>query len=120
MPGQDAVSSWDTLLEIARQHTSARQVRRPGQSPSTAPIPSSLDKLSPDTVPPVRLYRDTNSWCPCCERVWFALEEKEIPFATEFIDLSNKPKWFTDLVPTTRGSGSDRACLHEKPDLCAS
>jgi glutathione S-transferase len=29
------------------------------------------------------------------------LEEKEIPFETEFIDLSNKPKWYTDLVPTT-------------------
>jgi len=98
---QDTVSSWDTLLEIARQYTSARRVRRPGQSPSTVPIPSSLHKLSPDTIPPVLLYRDTNSWCPFCERVWFALEEKEIPFATEFIDLSNKPKWFTDLVPTT-------------------
>jgi glutathione S-transferase len=29
------------------------------------------------------------------------LEEKEIPFETEFIDLTNKPKWYTDLVPTT-------------------
>ena len=76
-------------------------MHRPGQSPSTAPIPSSLHKLPPDTAPPVLLYRDTNSWCPFCERVWFALEEKEIPFETEFIDLSNKPKWYTDLVPTT-------------------
>jgi glutathione S-transferase len=48
----------------------------------------------------VLLYRDTNSWCPFCERVWFALEEKEIPFETEFIDLTHKPKWYTDLVPT--------------------
>ena len=95
------VSNWEQLLEIAQQNTSARRVRRPGQSPSTAPIPSSLEKLPPDTTPPVLLYRDTNSWCPFCERVWFALEEKEIPFATEFIDLSNKPKWYTDLVPTT-------------------
>jgi glutathione S-transferase len=30
------------------------------------------------------------------------LEEKEIPFETEFIDLSNKPTWYTDLVPTTK------------------
>lgn len=101
MPVQDTVSSWDKLLEIAQKNTSARRVRRPGQSPSTAPIPSSLHKLPPDTAPPVLLYRDTNSWCPFCERVWFALEEKEIPFETEFIDLSNKPKWYTDLVPTT-------------------
>ncbi|MEH2308205.1 glutathione S-transferase family protein [Nostoc sp.] len=98
---QNTVSNWEELLEIAKKNTPARRVRRPGQSPSTAPIPSSLHKLPPDTEPPVLLYRDTNSWCPFCERVWFALEEKEIPFATEFIDLTNKPKWYTDLVPTT-------------------
>ena len=98
---QNTISSWEQLLEIAQKHTSARRVRRSGQSPSTAPIPSSLHKLPPDTAPPVLLYRDTNSWCPFCERVWFALEEKEIPFETEFIDLSNKPKWYADLVPTT-------------------
>lgn len=98
---QNTLPTWDKLLEAARKNTSARRVRRPGQTPSTAPIPSSLHKLLPDTAPPVLLYRDTNSWCPFCERVWFALEEKEIPFETEFIDLSNKPKWYTDLVPTT-------------------
>lgn len=98
---QNTLSSWEQLFEIAQKNTSARRVRRVGQSPSTAPIPSSLQKLPPDTTPPILLYRDTNSWCPFCERVWFALEEKEIPFATEFIDLSNKPKWYTDLVPTT-------------------
>ncbi|MFQ4144858.1 glutathione S-transferase family protein [Chlorogloeopsis sp. ULAP02] len=98
---QGTLSSWEKLLDTARKHTSARRIKRPGQSPSTAPIPSSLHKLPPNTAPPVLLYRDTNSWCPFCERVWFALEEKEIPFETEFIDLSNKPKWYTDLVPTT-------------------
>ncbi|MDF5713448.1 MAG: glutathione S-transferase family protein [Rhizonema sp. NSF051] len=98
---QSTVSSWEQLFETAQKNTSARRVRRPGQTPSTAPIPSSLHKLPPDTAPPVLLYRDTNSWCPFCERVWFALEEKEIPFATEFIDLNNKPEWYTALVPTT-------------------
>ncbi|MEH2465435.1 glutathione S-transferase family protein [Nostoc sp.] len=98
---QNTVSTWEEVLETARKNTFARRVKRTGQSPSTAPIPNSLQKLPPNTQPPVLLYRDTNSWCPFCERVWFALEEKEIPFATEFIDLSNKPKWYTDLVPTT-------------------
>lgn len=101
MPFQNTTLSWDRLLELAQNNTPARRVRRPGQSPSTAPIPSSLHKLPPETQPPVLLYRDTNSWCPFCEVVWFALEEKEIPFATEFIDLNNKPKWYTDLVPST-------------------
>lgn len=100
MTVQNTSLSWEQLLEIAQNNTLARRVRRPGQSPSTAPIPSSLHKLPPETSPPVLLYRDTNSWCPFCERVWFALEEKEIPFATEFIDLNNKPKWYIDLVPT--------------------
>lgn len=95
------ISGWEELLETARQNTPAPRVKRPGQAPSTAPIPSNLHKLPPDRKPSVLLYRDSNSWCPFCERVWFALEEKEIPFDTEFIDLSNKPKWYTDLVPTT-------------------
>jgi len=103
---QNTISSWEDLLETARKNTSARRVKRPGQSPSTAPLPTGLDKLSPNTEPPVLLYRDTNSWCPFCERVWFALEEKEIPFATEFIDLSNKPQWYVDLVPTTLVPGA--------------
>lgn len=98
---QNSVPTWEKLLEIARENTPARRARRPGQAPSTAPIPSSLHKLPEGATPPVLLYRDTNSWCPFCERVWFALEEKEIPFETEFIDLLNKPKWYTDLVPTT-------------------
>lgn len=116
---QNTVSSWEDLLETARKNTPARRVKRPGQSPSTAPIPSSLLKLPPDTQLPVLLYRDTNSWCPFCERVWFALEEKEIPFATEFIDLSNKPKWYTDLVPTTLVPAAkiDGKLVYESKDI---
>ncbi len=102
MSVQNTTLSWDQILELAQNNTPARRVRRFGVSPSTAPIPISLHKLPPETPPPVLLYRDTNSWCPFCERVWFALEEKEIPFATEFIDLNNKPKWYTDLVPSTQ------------------
>ncbi|GAP99796.1 glutathione S-transferase family protein [Leptolyngbya sp. NIES-2104] len=97
---QTATLTWEQLLELAQSHTAARRVRRPGQLPSTVPIPSSLSQLPPGTSPPVVFYRDANSWCPFCERVWFALEEKKIPFSTEFIDLNHKPKWYTDLVPS--------------------
>jgi glutathione S-transferase len=100
MSVQNTTFSWEQLLKLAQELTPARRERRPGQLPSTVPIPSSLHKLPPGTQPPVLLYRDTNSWCPFCERVWFALEEKEIPFATEFIELNNQPKWYTDLVPS--------------------
>ncbi|MBL1202724.1 MAG: glutathione S-transferase family protein [Nostoc sp. ZfuVER08] len=116
---QNTISSWEDLLETARKNTSARRVKRPGQSPSTAPIPSGLDKLSPNTEPPVLLYRDTNSWCPFCERVWFALEEKEIPFTTEFIDLSNIPQWYRDLVPTSLVPGAkiEGKLVYESKDI---
>lgn len=99
---QDATLTWERLLAIAQNNTPLWQMRRLGQLPSTAPVPSSLHKLPLETPPPVLLYRDTNSWCPFCERVWFALEEKQIPFATEFIDLNNQPQWYVELVPSTQ------------------
>jgi len=46
------------------------------------------------------LYRDTNGWCPFCERVWLCLIEKNIPFREELIDLRNKPSWYKEIVPT--------------------
>ncbi|MBD3885980.1 glutathione S-transferase N-terminal domain-containing protein [Phormidium tenue FACHB-886] len=100
MPVQNTLKNWDELRQIAKPQTSARWVLRSGQSPSTAPISRTLDHLAPGSKPPVLLYRDTNSWCPFCERVWFALEEKGIPYEVEFINLSDKPKWYTDMVPT--------------------
>ena len=50
--------------------------------------------------PALTLYRDTNAWCPFCERVWLALEHKGIAYDTEFIDLRNKPEWYKEMVPT--------------------
>ena len=49
------------------------------------------------------LRRDTNSWCPFCERVLCALVEKGIDFETVFIDLGNKPDWYLEMVPTALG-----------------
>ena len=97
---QETTASWEHLLEIAKANTNAKWVRRSGQSPSTAPIPHSLNKMDREEEVPVLLFKDTNSWCPYCERVIFALEEKEIPYQVEFIDLRSKPQWYLDLVPT--------------------
>ncbi len=94
------IPSWETLFEIAKANTNAEWMRSDGQSPATAPIPNNLSKIAPGQEVPVLLYKDTNSWCPYCERVMFALEEKEIPYQVEFIDLGSKPQWYLDLVPT--------------------
>lgn len=50
--------------------------------------------------PLVTLYRDTNGWCPFCERIWLALEVKQIPYQTQLINLRDKPDWFLQMVPT--------------------
>lgn len=100
MAVQITTLTWEQLLEFAQNHTPARRIQRPGQLPSTVPVPSGLHKLSPEAPLSVVLYRDANSWCPFSERVWFALEEKQIPFVTEFIDLFNKPEWYIERVPS--------------------
>lgn len=97
---KETVSSWENLFEIAKANTNAKWMRRSGQSPSTAPITNNLDKLTFGQEVPVLLYKDTNSWCPYCERVVFALEEKEIPYRVEYIALDSKPQWYLDIVPT--------------------
>ena len=51
--------------------------------------------------PVLTLYRDTNGWCPFCERVWVALRVKNIPYRESLIPLQDKPQWYKDLVPTT-------------------
>lgn len=59
-------------------------------------------KEGKDPVEPVlTLYRDTNGWCPFCERVWLCLEVKGIPYRERLINLRDKPEWYKELVPTT-------------------
>jgi glutathione S-transferase len=94
------IPSWSTLFEIAQANTNAQWMHRPGLSPATAPISNNQSKIALGEEASVLLYKDTNSWCPYCERVLFALEEKKIPYQVEFIDLGSKPQWYLDLVPT--------------------
>ena len=52
-------------------------------------------------TPQVTLYRDTNGWCPFCERVWVALRAKGIAYEETLVSLQNKPEWYKQLVPTS-------------------
>lgn len=54
----------------------------------------------PSGEPVLTLYRDNNGWCPFCERIMLALREKGLPYDEKHVDLRNKPKWYTDMVPT--------------------
>ena len=82
------------------------------EDPAVIVAPPSWDELSEHLteiqqssneegpVPLITLFRDTNGWCPFCERVWFALKIKNIPYQETLINLYDKPKWFLDMVPT--------------------
>ena len=51
----------------------------------------------------VVFYRDTASWCPYCQKVWIALEEKQIPYRVEKINMrcyGEKPLSFQQLQPS--------------------
>ena len=107
----------------------AYETRGPESVPSTQRVPLTTGVLddpsassSSSTQPPLlKFYRDTNAWCPFCERVWLALEAKQIPYECEFVDLRNKPKWFTDMVPTglvpAARFNSDDALVWESADI---
>eukprot|EP00811_Abedinium_folium_P037331 NODE_9956_length_1387_cov_6.820635.p1 GENE.NODE_9956_length_1387_cov_6.820635~~NODE_9956_length_1387_cov_6.820635.p1 ORF type:complete len:402 (-),score=129.88 NODE_9956_length_1387_cov_6.820635:127-1332(-) len=55
---------------------------------------------------PLILYRDANSWCPFCQRVWFFMELKGLRYATERIHLQGDPaeppkqEFYKRLVPS--------------------
>jgi glutathione S-transferase len=53
--------------------------------------------------PPVTFYRDSASWCPYCQKVWMFLEEKQIPYRVEKINMrcyGDKPLSFQMLQPS--------------------
>ena len=64
---------------------------------------TSLDEdSSPAPTPVLTLYRDTNGWCPFCERVWICIRAKDLPYQERLIELYNKPEWYKEMVPTTQ------------------
>lgn len=54
---------------------------RPGQSPGSAPHPALPTQRHVETDKAVVLYRDTNAWCPFCERVGHACAFAPTPHA---------------------------------------
>jgi hypothetical protein len=58
-----------------------------------------LPALPSSAAPVLTLYRDTNGWCPFCERVWVQLNAKGIPYREELINLQDKPDWYKKVCP---------------------
>jgi glutathione S-transferase len=86
--------SWQELAELLGPH-------------KEAPFRLSHAKIrtfSPaDGVPSLIFYRDNSSWCPYCQRVWLQLEEKQIPYVVEKINMNcygPKPDWYLQMIPS--------------------
>jgi len=84
--------------------TSTNSPTKIAPTPKWDELTQSLDELTANEnseAPKVTLYRDTNGWCPFCERIWLILRAKGIPYDEQLISLQNKPSWYKALVPTT-------------------
>ena len=100
-----------TFGSFNKQHTKQTQVLHAIEEATTISSSSweelsdTLTKRTEQSTPPkppkVTLYRDTNGWCPFCERVWLILRAKNIQYDEQLISLQNKPDWYKALVPTT-------------------
>ncbi len=63
------VPTWSLIEQQAGMEVLEGYVLRPGQSPASSPHTALPTERHVETASPVVLYRDTNSWCPSCERV---------------------------------------------------
>merc|ERR1740130_843415 len=94
------LAAWDSL-ETKLSTAATGYTLRNGMVPSSAP--QATIRLAPhgDVAPEsVVFYRDTNAWCPFCERVYLYLLEADINHEQTFVDISpgNKPAWYNDII----------------------
>lgn len=101
---QDNAPSWDLLTDLAKAKQAEFGVNfwsDPEQGPTN---PLALKRTFGKSGPiRVKLYRDHAAWCPYCQKVWFELEEKQIPYTMEKINMrcyGDKPKEFLAKVPS--------------------
>ncbi len=54
----------------------------------------------PSSKDTVTLYRERHGWCPYSERIWLALETKQIDYDTIYIDnIYGRPNWYYGNTP---------------------
>ena len=95
----------EEALEVMRQEMqaqaeAAQDVARAQIAAQWVALESALPATESRDAPVLTLYRDTNGWCPFCERVWLQLEQKGLPYEEVLISLKDKPAWYLEMVPT--------------------
>ena len=89
-------------LETGLSGVADSYVLRDGLVPASAPRPTQRTTVRHTEVSPtdVVFYRDTNAWCPFCERVWLYLLESDVSTQHAFVDLGAKQDWYKEVIPT--------------------
>eukprot|EP00892_Ulva_mutabilis_P007799 jgi/Ulvmu1/5391/UM022_0186.1 len=94
-------ASLQAQVEQAKQAAGIQEVADPANGPTNPNVHKRLFGKS-DADVRVHLYRDHAAWCPYCQRIWWLLEEKRIPYTMEKINMrsyGDKPRSFLDKVP---------------------
>ncbi|CAM9506107.1 unnamed protein product, partial [Discosporangium mesarthrocarpum] len=99
--------SWDELRSQASSTptgTTLEENKRLWSEGAGPPHTDAKLRLFDSTGEPrVTLFRDTAAWCPYCQKVWLMLEEKQVPYRIEKINMRSygeKPSWYLAKVPS--------------------
>lgn len=105
----EPVPSWSALAATWREAATPaelafREQLASGRLPHASALATKrLFDLPDGEEPQVILYRDTAAWCPYCEKVWLVLEEKQVPYSVEKVNMrcyGDKPGSFLAIQPS--------------------
>lgn len=99
----DTAPSWEALSEMLRAKQA--ELGCEPQDLETGPTsPFALRRtFGKSEEPQVKLYRDHAAWCPYCQKVWLQLEEKQVPYIIEKVNMrcyGDKTAEFMRKVPS--------------------
>jgi glutathione S-transferase len=109
----ESAPSWERLTEklLTKQRTQTasnkeeRQFRELLAKGKIASPLASLRLFGNDKEPRVVLWRDHAAWCPYCQKVWIALEEKQVSYEIKKVAMNcyasgSKPADFLKVQPS--------------------
>ncbi|CAL8471991.1 g11533 [Coccomyxa elongata] len=99
----DSAPSWEALQQLVEEKGAQLKWQHPDlENGPTNPL-ALRRTFGQSGTPRVKLYRDHAAWCPYCQKVWLQLEEKQIPYTLEKINMrcyGDKPREYTAKVPS--------------------
>jgi len=117
----DSAPSWDDLELLVTQKQQQLGITPPDLENGPANSLSLRRTFNKPGEPTIKLYRDHAAWCPYCHKVVLQLEEKQIPYTIEKINMrcyGEKPREFlskvpSGLLPVLEINGTQRSVITE-------